>query len=373
MSAVALARWLVYPLRTAPAFLIAVFSVLLVLATRAGLFGIPLGLILLSWFSKYSFVLMDRAAEGAAEPPVLSIEMVNPLDEQRPLMLLFLAIGLFYLSDAASYWVGPQFAIALAAVGAAILPAIVAVQGATGSVAQSLNPRTFLGLIWRLRWDYLLIVGFIVLVALFGYWVVDSRIGDALPLIVRVALLLYAWLAMFALIGGVLFERREDIDLEAVHTPERIEIGNEAHLERERERQVDRIYAEWRGGAHANAWQTILTQLAQSSDEIAELRWLYRRAAQWPDARLAERLARELLPRLLAQRATGEALEVVRERLRSNAKFRPARSADLLSLAHLARTAGDRPTVRLLLDDFSRLYPNDPAQAMVDQLRAQLQ
>jgi hypothetical protein len=39
---------------------------------------------MLSWFSKYSFVLMDRLAEGVVEPPVLSTEMVNPLRRAAP-------------------------------------------------------------------------------------------------------------------------------------------------------------------------------------------------------------------------------------------------------------------------------------------------
>jgi hypothetical protein len=106
---------------------------------------------------------------------------------------------------------------------------------------------------------------------------------------------------------------------------------------------------------------------------MGELRWLYQRAAQWPDGRLADRLAREMLPRLLAQRSTGDALNLVRERLKKDAQFRPAGSADLLTLVQLARAAGDRATARLLLRDFSKLYPGDPAQAMVDRLNTQLQ
>jgi hypothetical protein len=117
----------------------------------------------------------------------------------------------------------------------------------------------------------------------------------------------------------------------------------------------------------------LCTLISQSKDEIAELRWLYQRAAQWPDGRLADRLARELLPRLLAKRITGEALNLVRERLRKNARFRPADSADLLTLVQLARAAGDRPTARMLLQDFGTLYPGDPAQAVVDRLNTQLQ
>ena len=375
MGAAAILRYLAVPLRPAPLLLIGTFSILLVMAIKARFLGIPLGLILLSWFSKYSFVLMDHVAAGAAEPPVLSIEMVNPLTEQRPMILLLMAIGLFYATDAASYWVGEPGALVLMIAVGAILPAVVAVQGATGTVVQSLNPRRVIGLIMRLRSDYLLILGFIALVWLFSRFVVESSIGDALPLVLRIALLMYAWLAMFALIGGVLRERRFDIGLDDVNTPESWDAGegDDAPDERMRDRDIDRIYAEWRGGAHANAWNTVLGLVGQSSDPIAELRWLYQRAAQWPDSRLADRLARELLPRLLAQRSTGEALDLVRERLRKDPRFRPTGSAELLTLVHLARTAGDRATARLLLQDFSKLYPGDPAQAMVDRLNTQLQ
>jgi hypothetical protein len=375
MGAAAIVRYLAIPLRTAPLLLIGTFSVLLVLAAKAGIVGIPLGLIVLSWFSKYSFVLMDHLADGVTEPPVLSIEMVNPLSEQRPMILLLMTLGLFYASDSASYWVGERGALALHVLIALILPAVVAVQGATGTVVQSLNPRRVIGLILRLRWDYVLILGFIALVWLFGRWVIESSIGDALPLIVRIALLMYAWLAMFSLIGGVLYERRLDIGLDDVHTPESIDPSGDEQVpdERVRSLEFDRIYAEWRGGAHANAWNTVLGLVGKSSDQLSELRWLYQRAAQWPDGRLADRLAREMLPRLLAKRSTGEALDLVRERLRKDPRFRPAGSADLLTLVHLARTAGDRATARLLLRDFSTLYPGDPAQSVVDRLNTQLQ
>jgi hypothetical protein len=376
MGAVAFFRYLAMPLRTAPLLLIGTFSILLVVAAKAGIVGIPLALILLSWFSKYSFVLMDRLAEGVTEPPVLSTEMVNPLDEQRPMILLLMAIGLFYATDSASYWIGHRGALILMLAVGALLPAVVAVQGATGMVVQSLNPRRVLGLIVRLRGDYLLILAFIGLVWLFSGLVIGSQIGDMLPLVLRIALLMYAWLAMFSLIGGVLFERRFDIGLDDVNTPESVDSGaddDDTPDERLRDREMDRIYAEWRGGAHANAWKSVQALVAESSDQLAELRWLYQRAAQWPDGRLADRLARELLPRLLAKRITGEALDLVRERLKKDARFRPTGSADLLTLVQLARTAGDRATARALLQDFSTLYPGDPAQAMVDRLNTQLQ
>lgn len=375
MGAAAILRYLAIPLRTAPLLLIGVFSVLLLVAAKAGFLGIPLGLILLSWFFKYSFVLMDHLAEGVVEPPVLSVEMVNPLSEQRPIILLLMTIALFHASDAASYWVGERGALVLMVGVGAILPAVVAVQGATNTVVQSLNPRRVLGLAARLRGDYLVILGVIALAWLFGRFVVASSLGDALPLVLKIALLMYAWLAVFSMIGGVLYERRIDIGLDDVNTPESVDASEDdaAPDERARSHEIDRIYAEWRGGAHANAWNTVLGIVSKSSDPISELRWLYLRAAQWPDGRLADRLARELLPRLLAKRATGEALDLVRERLRKDPRFRPAGSADLVTLVQLARTAGDRATARLLLQDFGRFYPDDPAQSVVDRLNTHLQ
>ena len=376
MGAAAIFRYLAVPLRTAPLLLIGTFSVLLMVALKAGILGIPLGLILLSWFSKYSFVLMDHVAEGAVEPPVMSAEMVNPLSEQRPLVLLLMVIGLFYAANWARHWIGDRGSLVLLFAVGVTLPAVVAVQGATNTVVQSLNPRRVLGLIVRLRGDYLVILGFIALVWLFARFVLNSSIGAVLPLVVQVALIMYAWLAVFALLGGMLFERRFDIGLEDVHTPESVVAGDDdddAPDERARDKEIDRIYAEWRGGAHANAWNTVLGLVGKSSDPMGELRWLYQRAAQWPDGRLADRLAREMVPRLLAQRSTGEALDLVRERLKKDARFRPAGSADLLTLVQLARAAGDRATARVLLQDFSKLYPGDPAQAMVDRLNTQLQ
>src|SRR5262245_3959407 len=73
MQASAVLRYLALPLRGAAAVLIAVFALLLLVAIKARWLGIPLALLLLSWFFKYAFVLLDHVTDGAIEPPVLSI------------------------------------------------------------------------------------------------------------------------------------------------------------------------------------------------------------------------------------------------------------------------------------------------------------
>ena len=60
----------------------------------------PLALLVVSWFFKYGFVLLDQVADGVNEPPVLSYEMLNPANESRPLGLLFV-VAVFYVGTEA--------------------------------------------------------------------------------------------------------------------------------------------------------------------------------------------------------------------------------------------------------------------------------
>jgi hypothetical protein len=372
MHALKVLRYLVLPLRGACGVLIVVFAVLLLVAIRARFMGIPLALILLSWFFKYAFVLLDHAADGAREPPVLSLEMVNPANEQRPLCLLLLVIAGYSLSGSAGTWLGESATTLLRAGGVLVLPAIVAIQGATGSVLLSLYPPTWLSLVRRLGLHYVWILLCLTAFGALARFIVTAWLGVA-PLGACLALLLYGWLALFAMIGGVLFEQRDGLGMEARYAPERRQARHDAELERERARFMDGVFAEWRGGAVHNAWRTIERHLQASSDVHAELTWLYERASTWPDQRLASRLAMEMVPKLIEERRFGELLGLTQARMKADVRFRPLSSAQLIRLVELARDAGDRPTARMLLEDFEQHYPDDPAQGSIVRLRDQLQ
>lgn len=363
-------RYVTAPLRTAPLLFIVVFSVLFLIAVSAGLIGIWLGWVLLSGFLNYGFILLDSVASGEREPPVLSIEMMNPMNGARWLMMLVIVAAGFFVADAAVYWLGPVLGTAMGVIAAATLPAVIAVQGATGSVIQSLNLMRCWRLIVRLRGDYACIVLWVAFYGSISHVLFRTSIGDALPLIVRIAWLLYGWLATFTLIGGVLFERHDEIGLADANTPEHghPEIDTTALREKQRDMHVDRIYAQWRGGAHVSAWQSIGKHLEQSADPLVELRWLYERIARWPDPLLANRLAQDMLPRLLAARRYGEALDITRERIKAFPDFRPTTAAQLVQLARLACDGGDRPTARILLGSFRQFYADDALRPVADEL-----
>jgi hypothetical protein len=186
------------------------------------------------------------------------------------------------------------------------------------------------------------------------------------------ALAMYLWLAMIACIGGIVYEYRDELGYEPMESPERTEQKSQAETDRDRNRTMDTIFAELRGGAFNNACKSAVAIVEGSPDPLDVFRWMYARASTWPDQRLAAYLVRLCLPRLLEARASGEALDRVRERLRADADFRPDTAAHLLRVAALARDAGDRPIARALLRDFDRHFPNDSAAAMAAKLAADI-
>lgn len=367
-------RYLAAPLRTAPLLFIGVFTAIFLFAAAARLLGIWLACVALFGVFNYGFLLMDSIANGEREPPTLAVEMLNPLNGGRWMMLLVLGAALCFVAGAAFYWLGRGPGTVLGVLAAVTLPAVIAIQGATGSVVQSLNLVRCWRLMLRLRGDYALIVAWVLVYWIASHALVAAAFQASLALPVAIAWVLYGWLATFALIGGVLLERREDIGLADAHSPEHWdpEIDTQALREKERDRQVDRIYAEWRGGAHVNAWNSIAAHLERSADPLNELRWMYARIACWPDPLLANRLAQEMLPRLLAARCHGEALQVVRERVRAFPEFRSLDPAEQMQLARLACDGGDRPTARTLLRNFQRFYADHALRRVADELMQQI-
>ena len=85
------------PARGGAAAVVVVFAFLLSLGAQSRIVGIPLDLLVFSWFFKYAYILFDHTVRGFDEPPTLDIEMVNPVNEQRPLGQVVI-LGLIYLA-----------------------------------------------------------------------------------------------------------------------------------------------------------------------------------------------------------------------------------------------------------------------------------
>jgi hypothetical protein len=264
----------------------------------------------------------------------------------------------------------------------------------TQQFVQGLNPVTVVGIVARIPHAYALLL--LILGALW-YFPVTIALGAAdqlaalwqpetfLPGGLAVAtggssfavgwlahvFVMYVWLAMFACTAGMVYEHRTELDFEPAHSPERQAARANAELERQRNKLFDRIFAQLRGGALGNAGTSVRQLVEESSAPLEECRWLYARASA-SHAALANYIAQLMLPRLLATRATNEALRLVRERLVVDTGFKPASGQELWQVAQLARDGGDRPTARKLLQDFEQVFPNDPVAQSLRQLREEL-
>src|SRR5271168_5409248 len=138
---------LVRPARGGAAGVVIVFALLLILAAKAGFIGIPLALLLTSWFFKYAYILFDHTARGFDEPPTLDIQMMNPVDEQRPLGQVAI-LGLLYAAvKLAQIYLGPTAAICIAIMAALLLPASAAVLGLEGNLLKAANPLEWIRMI----------------------------------------------------------------------------------------------------------------------------------------------------------------------------------------------------------------------------------
>lgn len=340
-------------------------------------FGIPLIVIMLTWFFRYGLLMMEHTAWDGREAPVIEVEMLNPLEQMKSFILLFITGVFFAIYYAAQYWSFKWFGtralgvfVGLAAVG--LLPAIAAVQIAKDRALQALDPRDWFHLIRWLKTDYLLVLGCILIYWLFVYILWVTPLGEHVPLFVEIVLLMFGWLAVQALLGGAIRERRIiDPDDSPVERFE--EAPSQAEVARQRERKIDRIYGEWRSGAQKNAWQTLMREVEDSGDPIEELRWILSRVTRWDEPRLLNRIVQELVPRLLAISKFSEAITLTRERLAADPGYRPVTATETLRIARIARDGGDRPTARALLRDFPQIFPNDPLQPAADELARELQ
>jgi hypothetical protein len=362
-------RHILRPARGGAAAVLIVFALLLSLAAKAGLLGIPLALILTSWFFKYAYILFDHTVRGFDDPPTLDIHMLNPLDEQRPIAQVAI-FGLIYLAvQFAAHSLGPRFADILAAAAALCLPASIAILGLEGNVFKASYPVAWVRMVSGLGPMYLLVLaiiaGYALLIGLSNRW--------QLWLSVQIAIFMYCVLSVFSVIGGALYERRHELGLETWASPERTADLARAQDLRESDTAVTAAYGQVRAGSHTEAWASLQNWLAARGQVPDDYRWLCERASSWGDPRYVTRLTEEHVERLLTLKRTGEALDVVARRLELDPGFRPKTAAATLQIARIAAAGGGKARVaRSLLSDFPTRYAGDPNVPAAAELAAHL-
>jgi hypothetical protein len=362
---------LLRPARGGAAGVLIVFAGLFDIAVKAGLMGIPLALILTSWFFKYAYILFDHTVRGFDEPPTLDIGMLNPLDEQRPLAQLAIA-GLIYAAVMlAQQMLGSAVAIIIAVAAGLLLPASVAILGLEGNALKAAYPVAWVRMVMGLGPMYALVLavicGYALLIAMLDRW--------ELWLPLQFAIYMFCTLSVFSFLGGALYERRDHLGLETWSSPERTKELHARQDLRLSDKEILDAYGQMRAGSHIDAWQRLQSWLTARGNAPEDYRWLCGRVATWGDPRYITRLTENYVERLLLLKRNGEALDVVAARLADDPSFRPKTAATTLQIARIAAAGGGAPRVaRTLLTDFPARFAGDPcvpaAAALARQLEA---
>jgi len=363
-----LLRYLLLPAHLTVVVFTAVVSLGLTMASYAGWYGVPVEVMLLSWLFNYAFILLEAIANGAHEPPVLAIEMLNPTHESRPLFLLALVLVATSLLSLVAVFVDAPLAAAMAVLGFIALPASTGALAVGTSVWQAVHPSVVWHIARTLGASYLMIVAVVL-----GYGILCWELArtGALPTWPLIALAVFAWLSAFALIGGSLFEHREILGHEPTDSPERRAARVDYEIERKRSLFLDRVHFEARAGNLPGAWDSIERELAEHKHDFDYYDWLLERLVEREDQRLAARLAQDYIGRAL-ERDNARVTMVAQRLLRIDASFRPRSGAQCLRVAELLRLSGDRQSARTLLSDFATQFPQDPAIPLAQSLLATL-
>jgi hypothetical protein len=348
MTKVYMTRYLLMPFHATPLILVAVFTVVWAYAIKGGIFGIPADLILASWFSKYCYVLLDSVVAGHKEMPVLSVEMLNPVDEQRPLFQAVM-VGLGFI---ASWWVyhsvGPVLGLALGALLVMALPATVALLAISDSWVHALSPLAIGRVVKGLGLTY-----FGVLVVTLGGMALIVTLAltlDSMLLTLVLAQLLF--IAMFCYVGGAVFESRIDLQLHTRTFDERLAERDERRHAADRAAVLDRTYSLLRLKRRSDAWAHLepwMRQHCPDTHPFTEYHALQAATCVWEDPVIGDKVTNEYLGKLLANGETGMAVEALEIRHASNPKFYPQDPAAAKRLIELANLSGRKALSRQLL------------------------
>jgi hypothetical protein len=359
-------RYLLRPLDTTSLLLIVVFTLAFQFCVHGGIYGLILSVLVLSWFFKYAYVLVDATANGIKETPVLSVEMLNPLDEQRPAAQLVICVAVGWLA----YWVGGIAGIVIGVLGLLYLPASIAVLGASSRALEAVNPAALTRTIVGLGVYYPVMLAVIAVYALAVFFLGRMNVWET----VGIAFLLFCVLSIFSGLGGALYERRHELGFDATHTPERIAERQERERSRDRAKALDEVYGEARGGNFAAARDSLLRWLRQvNADRLEQdVRHICSEARTWQDEKAFVFVSRFLISQLLEMGKTGTVVEVVDQVLQRAPALKLGTASDTVKIATLARAAGKRPLALRVLAQFEAQFPGDARTAEVVSLRSQI-
>lgn len=325
------------PLQNAAVVVVSVsYGVAHAFLTPLGLVGVGLrGLLWLSTW-RYAYTVLHRIAQGHRELETPDFTALNPF-ARFPLIVHFLLFPVVVgvLLNAASVpelvrW--PAVAVLIAAI-----PASAALMAMTDNFAIALSPWHLAQLVGRLGHGYLKVLAFSAGLGVALAAVRSVPWPEGLGAIIVNTADVWACLGMFALIGGLIRERRAEFGI-----PGEVEPAEE-RAERERRQawqaELDQAYAALRSGLLSKGYATIDRLIEADGRSLAVHHWLFEAMLRWESRHHALVVGRRYIERLLQLGEVHEALDVFAQCRRISEQFSVA-AGPARTLAEYARSIG---------------------------------
>jgi hypothetical protein len=315
--------------------------------------------VLLSWLNKYAFALLEQCANGATVMPVASVEMLGLFGDWRSWVHPLLALAV---------WLAIRFAPALSApilmVAVAFAPASIGALGMSHNPLEAINPLSWWRVMRGLGGYYLLLILACVIAAVLVYGLALLPLWQAL----RHAGMGLVALCLYALIGGVLHERRLQLGFEPRHSPERVAVRLDAERLARRQKMIDAVYTPVRVADYARAALPLQQWFANVDEKYlaGDLDAVVAQASVWPERRGLATVARTLISHLLLNHKPTLAVEIAESVLKQIPDFALGTEAETIVLAQSAKLTGRRRLAILVLDTLQRATPDaKPSEAVV--------
>jgi hypothetical protein len=344
----------------------ALLAVTAIIPEEAQILRIIPAVILVSWLFNFAYSVLDDAANGAAGPPVPSVDILGPFELRPLLQLLLCAIAYTF-----AVFIGGNLGRLVLGIFLALLPASVGVLGVTQRPIDAINPLTLGRTAWALGPYYLLILTFIGCYA-YAYSIL---VHFAIWRILSYALLELAVLSIFSLIGGAIFIRRAQLGFEPRASPERAAAIAEIERLKRRSRALDDAYGLVRARHYRQAADPIGQWLADlDADELpVDVRAIMTQAVQWNSERGLAEVTQRVIAHLLKIGEPDLALDAMNTTLRQLPGFAPESENDTVAMASRAKAVGNQKLAGKILANFVSRDPAHPLGAAARTLLHDLQ
>ena len=227
-----------------------------------------------------------------------------------------------------------------------LLPLMLALLALDDSAVSALSPARWLHTLAGLHGHYLAWLATLAL-SVSALTVLANQLGFFLCLLLGILLTLMVATSL----GGLLYQCRDGIGLEAWVTPERGHLLALQEENRARENLIHELYGSLRAKNIESAWNSALQWLTQRGLKPQDMVWLRSRVQDWKDPRLSERLTAELIAYYLRVGNTDAALADVESWLDTGRRYHATHARDLGRLIGLSRLDGRHALANRLLDE----------------------